>query len=66
MTPDEYKALQEHLRAAAAILFKHTPKEQLKDFAGIELAVGGHILDQVAPEIGIFFKQQQRNGSRTK
>lgn len=58
MTPEEKKSLQEHLKAAAAILVKNTPKEQLKDFASIELAVRDHVLKEVAPEIGNFFKQQ--------
>ena len=39
MTAEESKILQQHLQAAAAILLKNTPKEQLKDFAIIELAV---------------------------
>jgi len=64
MTAEETKILQEHLQAAAGILLKNTPKEQLKDFASIELAVRDHVLKQVAPEIGIFFKQQQQNKSR--
>ena len=40
------------MQAAAAILLENTPKEQLKDFASIELAVRDHVLTQVAPEIG--------------
>lgn len=64
MTAEESKILQEHLKAAAAILLKNTPKVQLKDFASIELAVRDHVLNEVAPEIGNFFKQQQRNKSR--
>ena len=58
MTPEESKSLQEHLKAAAAILLKNTDKEQLKDFNSIELAVREHVLKEVAPEIGNFFKQQ--------
>lgn len=63
MTPEESKTLKEHLKAAAAILLKNTSKEQLKDFASIELAVRDHVLKEVAPEIGNFFKQP-RNASR--
>lgn len=61
MTTEDSKLLQQHLKAAAAILLKNTPKEQLQDFTGIELAVRNHILSEVAPEIGNFFKQQQQN-----
>jgi len=62
MTPEESKSLQEHLQAAA-ILLKNTDKEQLEDFASIELAVRDHVLKEVAPDIGNFFKQQ-RTSSR--
>ncbi len=55
MTPEESQSLQEHLKAAAAILVKNTPKEQLQDFASIELAVRDHVIKVVAPAIGNFF-----------
>ena len=61
MTPEESKALKAHLKAAAAILLNNTPTEELKSFNSIELAVREHLLKEVAPEIEIFFKQQQRN-----
>lgn len=55
MTPEDNELLQQYLQAAAAILFKNTPKEELKDFTGIELAVRDHIINAVAPQIGGFF-----------
>ena len=61
MTPEESKVLKDHLKAAAAILLNNTPKEELKSFNSIELAVREHLLQEVAPEIGNFFKQQQRH-----
>ena len=61
MTPKESKVLKDHLKAAAAILLNNTPKEELKSFNSIELAVREHLLKEVAPEIGNFFKQQRRN-----
>lgn len=61
MTPEERKVLKDHLKAAAAILLNNTPKEELQNFNSIELAVREHLLKEVAPEIGNFFKQQQRN-----
>lgn len=66
MTPEESKVLKEHLKAAAAILLNNTPKEELKSFNSIELAVREHMLKEVAPEIGNFFKQQQQNKNRKK
>ena len=61
MTPEESKVLKDHLKAAAAILLNNTPKEELQSFNSIELAVREHLLKEVAPEIGNFFKQKQRN-----
>lgn len=59
MTEEESKKLEEHLQAVAKILLKNTPQEQLKDFGSIELAVRDHVLKEVAPKIGKFFKQKQ-------
>jgi len=56
MTPEESKVLKDHLKAAAAILLNNTPKEELQSFNSIELAVREHLLKEVAPEIGNFFK----------
>ena len=64
MTPEETQELQKCLEKVSAILLKNTPSEQLKDFGSIELAVRDHVLQEVAPEIGKFFKQQQPNRSR--
>ena len=66
MTPEESKVLKEHLKAAAAILLNNTPKEELKSFNSIELAVREHLLKEVAPEIGNFFKRQQRHRKEQK
>ena len=64
MTPEETQELQKCLEKVSAILLKNTPSEQLKDFGSIELAVRDHLLKEVAPEMGKFFKQQQPNRSR--
>lgn len=61
MTPEESKVLKDHLKAAAAILLNNTPKEELQSFNSIELAVREHLLKEVAPEIGNFFKPQQQH-----
>lgn len=67
MTPEESKSLKEHMKAVAAILLNNTDKEQLKDFGSIELVVRDHVLKEVAPEIGNFFKQQRgRRGKESK
>lgn len=67
MTEAESRKLEEYLQGVATILFKNTPEEQLKDFGSIELAVRAHVLKEVAPKMGIFFKQQQQNrGGQSK
>ena len=66
MTPEESKVSKDHLKAAAAILLNNTPKEKLQSFNSIELAVREHLLKEVAPEIGNFFKQQQRHRKEQK
>ncbi len=49
MTPEEKQKLNEHLKEISEILVNNTPKENLKDFESIELAVREHILSSVSP-----------------
>ncbi|MGD2182962.1 ISKra4 family transposase [Lusitaniella coriacea] len=56
MTPEETKELDNALETVAAILFKHTPPEQLQDFESLERSVRDHLLEQVSPRVGNFFK----------
>ena len=60
MTPQEQEKLKDHIKGISEILLKNTPPENLKDFESIELAVRKHVLEQVSPEIGSFFLQQQQ------
>lgn len=66
MTPEEIKELQGHLEAAAAILFKNTPAEQLQDFESIEHSVRDHVLEQISPQIGNFFTQRHGQQYRSQ
>ncbi len=66
MTPQEAQELQAYLEAAAAILFKHTPAEQLQDFESIERSVRDQVLEQVSPQIGNFFTQRHRHECGTQ
>lgn len=66
MTPQEAQALQAHLEAAAAILFKNTPAEQVQDFESIERSVRDQVLEQVSPQIGNFFTQRYRHECRAQ
>lgn len=66
MTPQEEKELQAHLEAAAAILFKNTPTEQLQDFERMERSVRDHVLAQVSPRIGNFLRSATRTSAGRK
>ena len=63
MTPEEQQKLNEHLKGISEIIVNNTPKESLKDFESIELAVRDHMLSSVSPTIGSFFLKQ-RQGQR--
>jgi hypothetical protein len=64
MNLEETQELQAHLKPAAAILFKHTPPKQLKDFESLEMTLRDHLLERVNPEIGNFFAQCHRDNIR--
>jgi hypothetical protein len=55
VTPKETRELNKHLEAAAAILFKNTPKEELQDFESLELALRDQLAAHVHPTFGHFF-----------
>ena len=50
--------IQAHARAIAALLYDETAPEQLTTLEGIEVAVRGHILEQISPQIGLFLSTQ--------
>ncbi len=60
MTPEQEKALQEHIQAIAKILYDDTPPEELKTLAGIEQAVRRHMQRHVMPQVGVFLSQQRQ------
>ena len=64
MTPEEKQKLDEHLKSISEILVNNTPKESLKDFESIELAVRDHMLSSVSPTIGSFFLKQRQERQR--
>lgn len=59
MDTDKLQQIQAHARAIAALLYDETAPEQLTTLEGIEVAVRGHLLEHVSPEIGDFLLQQQ-------
>lgn len=60
MTPEQEKALQEHIQAIAKILYEETPSEELKTLAGIEQAVRSQMQRHVMPQVGVFWSQQRQ------
>jgi hypothetical protein len=59
MDAEKLQQIQAHARAIAALLYDETAPEQLTTLEGIEMAVRGHILEHVSPQIGHFLSQQQ-------
>lgn len=54
MTPEQEKALQEHIQAIAKMLYEDTPSEELTTLAGIEQAVRKQMQRHVMPQVGVF------------
>jgi hypothetical protein len=69
LTPEEQKEIQEHSRAIAKILYKHTEPERLSNLGQIEAVVREGLQEQVMPEIGIFLlkmSQPKKEGIKEK
>jgi hypothetical protein len=64
MTPEQERALQEHIQAIAKILYDDTPPEELKTLAGIEQAVRSQMQRHVMPQVGVFLSQQRQGQQR--
>ena len=54
MTPENEKALTEHISAIAKILYEDTPSEELTTLESIETTVRDKITTYVSPQIGFF------------
>ena len=62
MDPSKAEQIKAHARAIAKLLYEETEAtrpESLETFEGIELALRGHILERIGPELGEFFVKQQ-------
>ena len=58
MDADKQTQIQAHVRAIAALLYEETAPEQLTTLEGIEVAVRGHLLEQISPQIGLFYRSR--------
>lgn len=61
LSREEKQELQEHLKAVAKILHRHTSPEKLKRFEDIEMTLREHIQEEVSPEIASFFFRSESN-----
>ena len=52
MDTDKLQQIQAHARAIATLLYDETAPEKLTTLEEIEVAVRGHIVEHVTPEIG--------------
>lgn len=59
LSTEMQEKLDQHLTAAARILYFHTEPEKLESFESIEWEVREQILQKVAPKIGEFFCQKE-------
>lgn len=66
MTPEQKKALQEHVDAIAKILYADCDPESLQTLADIETTVRDKMLEHVSPQVGFFYQQQNQNKRRKK
>lgn len=57
MTPEQVKALQDHIQGIAAILYENTPVEKLTNLESIERTVRQQMLEHVTPQVGIFLSK---------
>lgn len=57
MTPEDEKALNEHVQAIAKILYQDADKSQMTNLAAIEATVRSKVQQHVTPELGIFLSQ---------
>lgn len=58
MTPEQVKALQDHIQGIAAILYEDTPVEKLTSLESLERTVRQQMLEHVTPQVGIFLSKR--------
>ncbi|NJR75703.1 MAG: hypothetical protein HC773_22980 [Scytonema sp. CRU_2_7] len=66
MTPEQEAAIQSHVHSIAEILYKATPAQQLETLEGIEATIRKHLLEQVGPELTLFYPKPHWHNERTE
>ena len=60
MTPENEKALSEHIAAIAKILYEDTSPSELNSLESIETVVREKLLTHVNPQIGFFLSKKSQ------
>ena len=58
MKPEKQKALEEHVKAIAKILYEETEPKDLASLAKIEATVRDQTLEHITPRIGFFLSNK--------
>ena len=58
MTPEQEKALSEHISAIAKILYSDTSPSELTSLEKIETTVRDKVLTHVSPQLGFFLSKE--------
>ena len=64
MTPEQEKALSEHISAMAQILYSDTPPSELTSLEKIETTVRDKVLTHVSPQLGFFLSKKLQKPSQ--
>ncbi len=57
MTPEQEKALEEHLQGIAQILYENSDPNTMRTLEGIEMTVRQKIQAHVSPKLGFFLSE---------
>lgn len=58
MTPEQERALKDHLQAIAKILYDDSDPSAMQTLEGIEMTLRQQIQTHVSPELGIFLSKR--------
>jgi hypothetical protein len=66
MTPEQEKALSEHVGAIAKILYEDTSPSELTTLEQIETTVRDKVLNYVSPQLGFFLSKKSQEQYQEK
>ena len=59
MTPEEKRALDQHVEAIAKILYADADQSQMTNLGQIEAGIRAQLQEHVSPQIGVFLSAQR-------